>query len=226
MAPRSFSEDGAFGAAGTPTGGTSVTDPGSSTVDWNSTNLAGHGNPQMWSDPGKGSSSIANDNPMFAPQGADGSWNGLKPGQSTFAPSDGSGIQHQYTNASGRSPYGLMFAEGGAIEDDLDGSINGSPPQDAIMKALSTVDGVLAFGRKLHGLGEGDNGAIKGTQVAGRMPSVPGTPSDSGVRQPQPMPGPLPPTSNPFGKRVSENQDQGDQGDDGKGAIDTEEETA
>jgi len=124
----------------------------------------------------------------------------------------------------------LNFADGGAIPTN-DGFSNGSPQQDAISKALSTVDGVLAYGRKLHGLGGGnEEGAIKGagTQMAsgyqnGRMPAVPGSQSESGVPRPQPMPGPLPPTSNPFGKRAS--SDDGD-GQDQEGAIDTEEETA
>ena len=52
---------------------------------------------------------------------------------------------------------GGFFSQGGAIPDDTDGS----PEQDDISKALESVDQVLAFGRKLHGLGGGDDeGAI------------------------------------------------------------------
>jgi len=58
-----------------------------------------------------------------------------------------------------------VFEDGGAIPDD---DTNGSPQQDLLQKALSTVDGVLAFGRKLHGLGGGDNeGAIREDTQAG-----------------------------------------------------------
>lgn len=104
--------------------------------------------------------------------------------------------------------YGLSFEDGGDVPDDgSGGDSNGSPQQDAIQKALSTVDGVLAFGRQLHGLGGGDNeGAGIQTADAGyqnnRMPARPGNQSESGMAPMQPSPGPLPPTSNPFGKRA------------------------
>jgi hypothetical protein len=38
-------------------------------------------------------------------------------------------------------------------------------------------------------------------QMAANMPMLPGSQSNSGIPPQQPMPGPLPPTSNPFGKR-------------------------
>ncbi len=123
----------------------------------------------------------------------------------------------------------MSYSEGGAISDDDEG--NGSPDQDAIQRALQSVDGVLAFGRKLHGLGGGDEedgGAIKGTQMAqnsyqnNRMPAIPGNPSDSGIKPIQPEPGPLPPTSNPFGKRA----DASDNDQDDQGAISTDEDNA
>lgn len=53
--------------------------------------------------------------------------------------------------------------------------------------------------------------------VAGMIPSVP----HSETAKPQPMPGPLPPTSNPFGKRA-EAQPESDEG----GAIQTDDEEA
>jgi hypothetical protein len=53
------------------------------------------------------------------------------------------------------------------------------------------------------------------------MPVAPASQSNSGVKPLQPMPGPLPPTSNPFGRR-SEAAPDPDEG----GAIDTEEEMA
>jgi hypothetical protein len=103
------------------------------------------------------------------------------------------------------SAAGLSFEDGGDVGDG--GDSNGSPQQDAIQKALSTVDGVLAYGRKLHGLGGGDNegGGIQTADAGyqnGRMPARPGNQSESGAAPVQPMPGPLPPTSNPFGKRA------------------------
>jgi hypothetical protein len=124
----------------------------------------------------------------------------------------------------GTSPVnGFMFADGGAIPDDNgDGSSQMNGLQASINAALSTVDNVLSYGRKLHGLSGGneeDDGAIKNTQVAGRMPTVPGNSSDSGRAPIQPAPGPLPPTNNPFGKRADAGDDQG-------GAIDTDEETS
>lgn len=159
----------------------------------------------------------------------------------------------------------MSFAQGGAVPtDDGDGDgedTNGSPGQDAISKALDSVDAVLAYGRKLHGLGGGqaeDGGAIPGAQAGamptipgnqsntpgpytpsqppqpqqmaagygnGRMPAIPGNQSNSGAPPIQPQPGPLPPTSNPFGKRADAGDD-GDGDDDSQpqgGAINTEE---
>lgn len=131
---------------------------------------------------------------------------------------------------------GMSFAQGGAIPDDGDTSdtadSNGSPGQDAVSKALDSVDQVLAYGRKLHGLGgdQESGGAIPDApqQMASnmRMPSVPGNQSNSGAPPIQPQPGPLPPTSNPFGKRTadaSQPDSDGDNDGDTGGAINTEE---
>jgi len=157
---------------------------------------------------------------------------------------------HRGTNSSGTygggadvlgmlpiNSSGAYFADGGAVEgvDDSDPtarSAMANPMMDKINAALGVVDNVLSYGRKLHGLGDGGDepGAIQ--TASARMPSVPGNPSESGVRRPQPMPGPLPPTSNPFGKRntmasADTDNDAGSEpdndADDQSGAINTEE---
>lgn len=85
----------------------------------------------------------------------------------------------------------------GAIDEET-GNVNMAAPMAGprfdMQAALAAVRGALDYGRRRHGL-------IGGQQEAGRMPAVPGTPSESGKRE-QPMPGPLPPTQNPFGKRA------------------------
>lgn len=68
---------------------------------------------------------------------------------------------------------GLAFEGGGAMPDDAEDN---------------TIDQLLAHGRQSLGL----------MQMAGAIPSAPGTQSPN---MPRPAPGPLPPTSNPFGKR-------------------------
>ena len=88
---------------------------------------------------------------------------------------------------------GFSFEQGGAVPDTSAPDI-----ADEIAQALTSVDSALDFGRKLHGL---PTGGEDEQQMAQRMPTVPGNPSESGIPRPQPMPGPLPPTSNPFGKR-------------------------
>lgn len=106
------------------------------------------------------------------------------------------------------SAVGLAFADGGAIpgadgdEDDTDpnatdpqGSALGQSMQTSINAAMQTVQAALSYGRNLHGLGGGD-------QQAAAMPMQPGNQSNSGAPRQQPMPGPLPPTANPFGKRA------------------------
>lgn len=234
MPPRDFSEDGAFGAgtpgAGSPTGGTSVSDPGSPSAGGAAAYTEGMINHTP------GSYSSGPDGLSYKPlsasqmQGASDYTQGQinhtagnytsGPGGLGYSPltaqqQAGSSAYTQgmidhtpgtYKSGPGGFSFspaagpgtGFSFAAGGAIPDE---DINGSPDQDAIQRALTSVDAVLAFGRKLHGLGgnEEDDGAIK---MAGRMPSVPGNPSNSGVPPAQPMPGPLPPTSNPFGKRA------------------------
>jgi len=98
------------------------------------------------------------------------------------------------------STMGYHFAEGGSVPDDDQGG--GDPQQQAIQQALDTVDGVMAFGYKLHGLGGDDSeDQSGGGQQAANMPTVPASQSSTG-QSPAPGPGTLPPTSNPFGQRT------------------------
>lgn len=157
--------------------------------------------------------------PSSSPAGTTPSGGALPAG---FGGSGGGGI------AANPGGVGFSLSAGGAIptgDDDGSDDSNGSPQQDAISKALDSVDQVLAFGRKAHGLGgdqEGDGPAIQTAQAGyqnNRMPALPGSQSNSGVPPIQPQPGPLPPTSNPFGKRADATQ-PGDN-DTQSGAIDT-----
>jgi hypothetical protein len=136
----------------------------------------------------------------------------------------------QYYSAAGYTPsaVGLAFSQGGAIPDDT----NGSPQQDAISKALESVDQVLAFGRKLHGLGGGSNeGAIQTAGADQRLPGDQGSwEGPMSPTKPSPAPQPinpfpqLPPGNNPFGKRADAGGDN--DSDDQAGAIDTDEDAA
>ena len=189
MPPRDFSEDGAanagsgfdpnFGAAGSQTGGKSVTDfggagAGGATGGWESGQQALNDYTQ------------ASIGTMNGEVGSGGFMTKSGPGGLQFrnmTPEEKAGNAAYTQNMSGgpngtpnpgtykSGPGGFsytptpsyMFADGGAIpdaDDDGSGDTNGSPVQDAIQKALSTVDGVLAFGRRLHGLGGGSNEGI------------------------------------------------------------------
>lgn len=122
------------------------------------------------------------------------------------------------------------FADGGAIDENADpnatdpqGSAMGASLQNSINQALTTVTGVLSYGRKLHGLGGGEQQQASGSV----LPSKPFSES----QKERPMPGPLAPTSNPFGKRADAGNTSSDQSgganDQGSAqAIDTEEEAA
>lgn len=187
--PRSFSEDGAFGA-GQPAGVPAA--PGTP-----ATTTEGGWSGQL------GSSSYGTDpgNTAAYEQASKQTPSSSVGGGFSMNPANLGAYRQAYSAA------GISFEDGGAVPDDGGGDTNGSPQQDAIQKALSTVDGVLAYGRKLHGLGGGDNegGGIQTADAGyqnGRMPARPGNPSESGVAPMQPSPGPLPPTSNPFGKRA------------------------
>lgn len=209
--PKSFSEDGALGAQ----------DAG----------IAGAPPPPPTPAPAAPATGSLKANPMVSYSGgsglelprADGS---SVPGQATLSARPGVSFGGGDSSFSGgASPVGLAFEDGGAVEGD---DTNGSPQQDAISKALDTVDQVLAFGRKAHGLGGNEESG--GIQMAAntRMPGQPPSQSESGVKPIQPMPGPLPPTSNPFGKRADAGGDgDGDQDDQPQsGGIDTDEDTA
>lgn len=141
------------------------------------------------------------------------------------------GTGQTYSPGAANLPVGemnsmaLMFEDGGEVPDAQDDDTpdiadpndQNNPSQsqgatnptsgvsdqlgDRIALALSTVDSALSYGRKLNGL-PGDSGNDEGPgQQASNMPMVPGTQSESGQRT-QPDPGPLPPTSNPFGQRT------------------------
>lgn len=228
--PKSFADDGAFGATSSPTGAPAAAPaPDASTMF----------NPgEFTSAPNDSFSGPMGPTPSTATPPTSGGFGGGGLSDSSSAPSlspmsggyGGGGLSSGGGSSLSPSPVGLSFSQGGAIDDGSGGDDNGSPQQDAIQRALSTVDGVLAFGRKLHGLGGGDDeGAIKtaSNYPPGRMPAKPGNQSESGVPPIQPMPGPLPPTSNPFGKRADAGDQGNDQGqDDQSGAIDTEEDAA
>lgn len=231
--PKSFADDGAFGAQ-------SSSSPGSFG--------SGGGTPMSvpWGqDVGIGQQSIGPNGTVYGnksntgARGAQGEL--LKAGSFNPTTIGGGGSQpgsvdsSQFRANTSYNPMtpsaGFSFANGGAIDESMgddQGGASGDGGGDVISRALGTVDQVLAYGRKLHGLGgggndEGDGGAIQGVgQQAGNMPAIPGNQSNSGMRPAQPAPGPLAPTSNPFGKRA-------DAGNDGSspsgGAIDTEEDT-
>lgn len=261
MAPRDFTEDGAAGA-GMQAGDSypsaiSMSDPGPAPPQPTAQASAGPSAAPSYSGGGGGFAPPAppkqatrktpNDYPVGSPQ-----W------QSQFI-QDTTGITHPefLQNTGGMQMISAGFSEGGAIseaDNDYDG--NGSPAQEAVQRALSTIDGVLAFGRRLHGLGGGgDNeGAIPGAgKQAGAMPMIPGnqsqTPGPYKPTQPRPQqqaanypmpvrPGgqsetgippaqPGPGTLPPTSNPFGKRADNDQDGDsDAPGAIDTDEETA
>lgn len=180
MPPRDFSQDGAAGAGGGGGGAIGpdiMHDPGPGTSI----------GPQIMHDPGP-SSAGGGFGPMASPSTSSRTPSALPAGSviggglGPLAPQDttgGIGAQDT-TGGIGRqpigggygpvasspspvhgagglpsSPIGLSFSRGGAVDDT-----DGDPAQDAVARALDTVDGVLAFGRKLHGLGgEGSDGS-------------------------------------------------------------------
>ena len=81
----------------------------------------------------------------------------------------------------------LMFEDGGEVPDQT------NELGDLLSLALTSVDQGLNYGRQKHGL-------MKQAAMT-RMPGAPGNQSESGAPRPLPMPGPLPPTQNPFGQR-------------------------
>lgn len=96
------------------------------------------------------------------------------------------------------------YAQGGAIPTEEDNPLMdsmGSQLQVDINSALGVVKDVFSYGRKLHGLGGGDDegGAVDTAQ----MPSTPFR--ETPVPQPMPKPNSFPygPNEKPFGRRMS-----------------------
>lgn len=180
---RSFSEDGAAGASSS-----SGVSPGMAVP-----------NPPQMSDPGGGPpQNVGDPNPPNMPSvGGANSYAapGSAPKVASRAVSPGLGSFGSGLNSA--DPNGRYFSGGGAIEEPG----QGDRLQQAINAALETVDNGLSYGRKLHGLGGGDDEAIPGQQAQARMPMAPGSQSETGPRT-QPAPGALPPASNPFGRRA------------------------
>lgn len=221
MAPRDFSETGAVGAGSgagaSPQGGGSAATTGAI-----SDAVSGAGGGQLaYAPTGGGGSPFEMPTAPRRNYGAGEINPNARPGLG--GPQDTTGITdwgRQFLQNTGGFQT-MSFAEGGAIPAEEDAVSQPNGLMDVIGKAMGTVQEVLAYGRKKHGIGaaqaaEGDEGAIPGAQAGmTQMPTRPGTQSESGVKPLQPAPGKLPPTDNPFGKRA-----EADTG----GAIDTDEE--
>lgn len=149
-----------------------------------------------------------------------------------------------------------MYNDNGGIDEDQNatdpqGSMLGNSLQQKINAALGVIDDTLAYGYRKYGLTSGTDPikeasampSIPGTQSesgipprrpqppmgkqAARMPMQPASQSESGIAPQQPMPGPLPPTSNPFGKRADASEGENNEPEQApEGGIDTEEELA
>lgn len=129
-------------------------------------------------------------------------------------PDDGWGTTRPVQHYAGGGPVL------GAIDEDtgeMAPAMGGSGFGGQLTAALKAVNAALMFGRQRYGLVQQQQ-----QQAMNRMPTVPGTQSESGRRQ-MPMPGPLPPTNNPFGKRVEAAPEEEPAEEE---AIETDEETA
>ena len=123
---------------------------------------------------------------------------------------------YEATNFPNNKPYGGQMSPG--VINEENGSVNMNPagcPFDR-GNALKAVSEAMAFGRRLHGLLPGAQ-----QEATNRMPTVPGSPSESGRRE-QPAPGPLPPTQNPFGKRAEAPQEAIETGEEPEAEDDEE----
>lgn len=209
MAPRNFSEDGAFGAhngaidTALPNNGMSDSNFGSmSMLGSGSSGFGGFGVPGMtpsggdsggWGGGGLASPPSGGNDSIGGVGGSSyggGGWGGggMTPPPGASRADEGSGFMSGFSS----------FADGGAIDEDT-GDAGGGMDNGlgrSIQEALGSVGAALAYGRKLHGIGEGGGEQ----QTADRMPAQPGNPY--GQQREQPVPGPLPPTNNPFGKRA------------------------
>lgn len=102
------------------------------------------------------------------------------------------------------STGGIFFDEGGAVPDDNATGGQQNPMDVILQRSMGSVDQVFQQMYKQYGLGGNDQqGGVQ--DEAANMPTVPGGQSESGVKPLQPAPGKLPPTSNPFGKRMAAN---------------------
>jgi hypothetical protein len=139
--------------------------------------------------------------------GGGGGSSSAAPKKSTAAAPANDGIAQTFEGAGGGNQASVagqntFFDAGGSVPDDgSDQSTN------LVQQALQAVDQGMAYGQKKYGLDQGEQqggvqeAASPGPQAA-NMPTVPASQSNSGLRPQQPMPGPLPPTSNPFGQRA------------------------
>ena len=103
-----------------------------------------------------------------------GSYTGGGGPNSTFTPM--SAADKAYATAH----PAMMMADGGAVGEDDQNAVPGQGDgglQQSINQALETVDNALSYGRKLHGLPDG-NGAIPDQQAA-NMPTIPGNQSET-----------------------------------------------
>jgi hypothetical protein len=143
----------------------------------------------------------------------------------------GSPMPETYASTGGMGGNGRYFADGGAVGDDDNGGDQsadggqedangdndgqqdpspdgalGAPMGNGVTDALSSVEAALAYGRNLHGLGGAGTTQTPGggeePRQAANMPAIPPSQSESGIPRPQPF-GTLPPTKNPFGKRMA-----------------------
>jgi hypothetical protein len=206
--PRSFSEDGAAGASGgNPSLGLnngSMTDTPPSTVT----------SPNVSSGLSKTTTSLGGAVPTL--RGGAGVQSGMAD-PSSFSAFDWATMNGTNPNAPVMSdPMSLYFDQGGAVPEDVDssGGSDGSDPSSQsasegsnglIAQALAAVQDTLKFTRDQYGITGDQQGGDQqggGQQVAG-MATVPGSQSNSGIPPLQPAPGPLPPTSNPFGQRTT-----------------------
>lgn len=184
-----FADDGAAGASGIPDADASPSFGGGS---------GGGSTPTLQT----GNISDAQAIDQFGPGAlANGALNGVGGNfsQGPAPTTSASDVPAGWTNT-----IGTFFEQGGGVPDDSGSGADGSDPMSS---ALNTVDQVLQFGYSKYGLGgqQDQGGGIQEANASysnGRMPAVPGSQSNSGVPPLQPQPGPLPPTSNPFGKRA------------------------
>lgn len=208
---RSFTEDGAVGAADSPVAGSSQS----------TTALTGANTGTDGSVAGANTSPQAVGNTAnmlaYAPGAVGGAVTGG--GDNSYSNGFTQALPSDTTSVGGKANLAFLaahpefgysvnpqyFSDGGPVEKDSDsdsGSATGLSDDSSggssfdPSEALKAVNDTLAYGRQLHGLGGSGN---DNQQVAsGFNPSQ----SDTGAPRPQPGPGGLAPAANPFGKRA------------------------